>query len=156
MSCQKSIFARDFCQKTDWQTAQQYYNSNTTPISIVEIYKALYDFDESLYYEYLNKFKIQVNKKMNNFSKGMKRQVFISKSQNKFCQKSFKTEYFNTLISYLNHFGRHNEIENELKVHRNTIRNRLNFIENLCEISLDDAYTFACLYMSYVIYNNCA
>lgn len=57
---------------------EPYYNSNTTPISIVEIYKALYDFDESLYYEYLNKFKIQVNKKMNNFSKGMKRQVFIS------------------------------------------------------------------------------
>lgn len=70
--------------------------------------------------------------------------------------KRNKTEYFNTLLSYLHHFGRHNEIEAELKVHRNTIRNRLNFIENLCEISLDDAYTFTSLYMSYIIYSNCA
>lgn len=70
--------------------------------------------------------------------------------------KNNKTEYLNTLISYLTHFGRQHEMELELKVHRNTIRNRLNFIENVCAISLDDAYTFTSLYMSYIIYHDCA
>ena len=55
-----------------------YYNNNTTPNSLKDIYKVFYNLDEEKYYQYINLFKIPLNKSMNKFSKGMKRQVFIS------------------------------------------------------------------------------
>lgn len=55
-----------------------YYDRSTTPTSLIDLYKALYLIDEKIYFEELNKFKIPLNKSMINFSKGMKRQVFIS------------------------------------------------------------------------------
>lgn len=55
-----------------------YYGINTTAKSLIDIYKVFYDFDEEKYIHYINYFKLPLNKKMNNFSKGMKRQVFIS------------------------------------------------------------------------------
>ena len=57
---------------------EPFYSVNTTPKSLIEIYKSFYDLDENKYFEYLDYFKLPIKKKMNNFSKGMKRQVFIS------------------------------------------------------------------------------
>ena len=55
-----------------------YYENNTTPKSIIDLYKTYYNFDEKEYLDYINYFKLPLNKTMKNFSKGMKRQVFIS------------------------------------------------------------------------------
>ena len=57
---------------------EPYYNVNTTPKSLIEIYKSFYNVDEEKYFEYIDYFKLPLKKKMNNFSKGMKRQVFVS------------------------------------------------------------------------------
>ncbi len=57
---------------------EPYYGTNTTPRSLINIYKAFYPVDDRKYFDYLDYFKLPVDKKMNNFSKGMKRQVFIS------------------------------------------------------------------------------
>lgn len=57
---------------------EPYYSSNTTPLNLIDLYKTYYDFDEKEYLNYLNNFQIPVKKSMKNFSKGMKRQVFIS------------------------------------------------------------------------------
>ena len=57
---------------------EPYYDINTTAESLAELYKALYDFDSKVYYEFLEKFKLPIKKKINNFSKGMKRQIFIA------------------------------------------------------------------------------
>ena len=57
---------------------EPYYSMNTTPKSLKDIYKTLYKFDEEKYLYYINLFKLPLNKPMNKFSKGMKRQVFIS------------------------------------------------------------------------------
>lgn len=62
-----------------------------------------------------------------------------------------KTDYYKTLISYLKNFGRQNGIEQELKVHRNTVHNRLTMIEKIVGCSLDDAYTFCHLYLSFIM-----
>ena len=72
-----------------------------------------------------------------------------------FDQKN-KTEYYPTLRSYLSHFGKHNEIEEDLKIHRNTVRNRLSNIEKMTSISLEDPYTFTHLYISYILLSHCA
>lgn len=55
-----------------------YYGTNTTPLSIISLYSTYYVFDKEEYLKYLNGFQIPLNKSMKNFSKGMKRQVFIS------------------------------------------------------------------------------
>ena len=55
-----------------------FYSLNTTPLSLIRFYKDFYELDEKLYFKYLDEFKIPFRKSMNNFSKGMKRQVFIS------------------------------------------------------------------------------
>lgn len=55
-----------------------FYSINTTPLSLITFYKTFYTLDQELYLKYLNEFKIPLKKSMNNFSKGMKRQVFIS------------------------------------------------------------------------------
>ncbi len=57
---------------------EPYYDYNTTPKSIVKIYEALYNLDLDVYYKNIDHFKIPLNKKIIKFSKGMKRQVFIS------------------------------------------------------------------------------
>lgn len=55
-----------------------YYDLNSTPASILKLYKAMYKVDEAKYNEYLDHFKINPKMKMSKFSKGMKRQTFIS------------------------------------------------------------------------------
>ena len=55
-----------------------YYHYNATLAQMVEFYKVFYpQFDDEIYRKYLNIFKLNENKVMNNFSKGMKRQAFI-------------------------------------------------------------------------------
>lgn len=55
-----------------------FYSRNTTPENLIHLYKAFYTLDEKKYFEYLNTFQIPVKKSMYNFSKGMKRQVFVA------------------------------------------------------------------------------
>ena len=57
---------------------EPFYQYNETPISLLELYKAFYNVNESVYNSYLSYFKIPLRKSLHNFSKGMKRQVFIS------------------------------------------------------------------------------
>ena len=57
---------------------EPFYSVNSTPTNIINLYKAFYDFDTNEYISYLNHFNLPLTKKMNNFSKGMKRQVFVS------------------------------------------------------------------------------
>lgn len=57
---------------------EPYYSANTTPQSLKDIYKVFYNIDINQYEKYINMFQLPYNKPMNKFSKGMKRQVFIS------------------------------------------------------------------------------
>lgn len=57
---------------------EPFYSLNTTALSIMDLYKAFYTFSKDEYLDYLNHFNIPLNKTLKNFSKGMKRQVFIS------------------------------------------------------------------------------
>ena len=57
---------------------EPYYGINTTPYNLKDLYKEFYDFNVNEYLKLLDMFKIPVKKSMNNFSKGMKRQVFVS------------------------------------------------------------------------------
>lgn len=55
-----------------------YYLYNATIKDMKEFYQIFYpQFDEKVYKKYLTLFKLDENKVMNNFSKGMKRQAFI-------------------------------------------------------------------------------
>lgn len=55
-----------------------YYHYNATLAQMVEFYEVFYpQFDDEVYKKYLKIFKLDENKVMNNFSKGMKRQAFI-------------------------------------------------------------------------------
>lgn len=55
-----------------------YYNANINGKGLASLYKTFYDFDEETYAEYLDKFKLNPKAPIRNFSKGMKRQVFVS------------------------------------------------------------------------------
>ncbi len=57
---------------------EPYYEANTTPLSIISLYQTYYNFNKEEYLSYINKFNLPLKKSMKNFSKGMKRQVFIS------------------------------------------------------------------------------
>ena len=57
---------------------EPYYDLNTTPESIIKLYQSMYNLDIDTYYKHINYFKIPLKKKINKFSKGMKRQTFIA------------------------------------------------------------------------------
>lgn len=57
---------------------EPFYSSDSTPLNIIDFYNTFYGMDRDLYIKYLNEFKLPLNKNLKNFSKGMKRQVFIS------------------------------------------------------------------------------
>lgn len=57
---------------------EPYYERNTTPASLYELYSTFYKINKAEYWEYLNKFNLPYNSPIHNFSKGMKRQVFVS------------------------------------------------------------------------------
>ncbi len=56
-----------------------YYTTHSTPENLLSFYKALYPcISEEDYFAYLKEYQIDKKGNMRNFSKGMKRQVFIS------------------------------------------------------------------------------
>ena len=55
-----------------------YYGMNATPLSLIDFYKVFYDFDQTLFLEYLEHYDIPMKKPIIGYSKGMKRQVFIA------------------------------------------------------------------------------
>lgn len=57
---------------------EPFYNSNTTPTTLSSIYEVFYEFNKEEYLNYLKESDMPLNKTLNTFSKGMKRQVFIA------------------------------------------------------------------------------
>ena len=55
-----------------------YYTINTSGKNLAELYKTYYDFDSSLFHRWCENFSLNVNTPIHNFSKGMKRQMFVS------------------------------------------------------------------------------
>lgn len=55
-----------------------YYTPNLSGEGLAQMYRTFYDFDEDVYAEYLDRFKLSPKNPIRNFSKGMKRQVFVS------------------------------------------------------------------------------
>lgn len=55
-----------------------YYTINLTGKQQAAFYKNFYDFDNGVFRYYTEKFSLNANKPIRNFSKGMKRQIFIS------------------------------------------------------------------------------
>ena len=55
-----------------------YYDSNLTGEKLKTLYSTFYEFDDGVYLSYTGKFALNLKKPIRNFSKGMKRQLFIS------------------------------------------------------------------------------
>ena len=55
-----------------------YYTANLTGKAQADFYKNFYDFDENVFKRYTELFDLKTNKPIRNFSKGMKRQLFIA------------------------------------------------------------------------------
>ena len=55
-----------------------FYATGVTARTLADMYRATYDFDEAIFKEYLEKFKLSEKSPIRNFSKGMKRQVFVA------------------------------------------------------------------------------
>jgi len=57
---------------------EQYFFPNSTPQDMMEYYAMIYpDFDKKKFTEYMAKFGLEMKRKINTFSKGMKRQVSV-------------------------------------------------------------------------------
>ncbi|MBQ8291746.1 MAG: ABC transporter ATP-binding protein [Clostridia bacterium] len=55
-----------------------FYTANVTAAGLAEMYASVYDMDKRVFLTYLEKFKLNEKTPIRNFSKGMKRQVFVS------------------------------------------------------------------------------
>lgn len=55
-----------------------YYDTGVTGEKLKRLYSTFYDFDDGLFISYIQKFALDLKKPIRNFSKGMKRQLFIS------------------------------------------------------------------------------
>ncbi len=55
-----------------------YYTANVCANELADLYRATHDFSEDIFREYLERFNLDAKKPIRNFSKGMKRQVFVS------------------------------------------------------------------------------
>ena len=55
-----------------------YYSTRTTPSDLMKLLETFYKIDELVYFKMLDQFQIPVHKRMDKFSKGMKRQVFVA------------------------------------------------------------------------------
>jgi len=65
-------------QKFFYISDDQYYFPNAKPLDLVSFYKNYYpSFDEERFVTYLNSFGLDYNRKINTFSKGMKKQISI-------------------------------------------------------------------------------
>lgn len=56
---------------------EPFYDHNTTPLSLIDFYDTFYGVDKDIYINNLIKYQLPLSKGLKNFSKGMKRQVFI-------------------------------------------------------------------------------
>lgn len=74
---------------------EQYFFSNSTPVDMMKYYKMLYEhYDDKRFYDYLQRFELQKDRKINTFSKGMKKQLSIiygicSGTKYLFCDETF-------------------------------------------------------------------
>ena len=57
---------------------EPYYTYRISGEDLKDLYSSYYNFDSDLFYKHLDAFKIDSKKSIHNFSKGMKRQLFIS------------------------------------------------------------------------------
>lgn len=57
---------------------EPFYTSNVTAEGLADMYRAVYDLDMQVFQERLAQFALPANKPIRNFSKGMKRQVFVA------------------------------------------------------------------------------
>ena len=55
-----------------------YFPPNSTANSILSFYKSFYQIDNLKFYDIINKFNLDISRTINNYSKGMKRQLFIA------------------------------------------------------------------------------
>lgn len=55
-----------------------YYDSNVTGAKLKELYQTFYTFDSEIFSSFIKTFALDINKPIRNFSKGMKRQIFIA------------------------------------------------------------------------------
>lgn len=55
-----------------------FYTHNVSANGLAALYRSVYTFDEGVYREYLEKFALNPKAPIRNFSKGMKRQVFVA------------------------------------------------------------------------------
>lgn len=55
-----------------------FYTSNVTAEGLADMYRAVYDLDMQVFKDRLAQFALPANKPIRNFSKGMKRQVFVA------------------------------------------------------------------------------
>lgn len=55
-----------------------YFSTNTKGKDLFDLYNTFYNADEELFNKYMSLFKLNPNSSINNYSKGMRRQVFIS------------------------------------------------------------------------------
>lgn len=56
---------------------EPYYSFNMTGKDLCDMYKAAYDFEKSNFMELLSEFKLNLNEPIRNYSKGMRRRLFI-------------------------------------------------------------------------------
>lgn len=57
---------------------EPYYSANSTAKNIVDFYSTFYDLNKLKFYDIISKFKLDINHTIKNYSKGMKRQLFIA------------------------------------------------------------------------------
>lgn len=55
-----------------------YYDIGVTGLKLKELYQTFYKFDEDVFTSYIRTFDLDVRKPIRNFSKGMKRQLFVA------------------------------------------------------------------------------
>lgn len=65
-------------QKIFFLPDDPYYDANVTGAKLRELYRTFYPFDDGIFQSYATKFSLDLNKPIRNFSKGMKRQLFIA------------------------------------------------------------------------------
>lgn len=57
---------------------EPYFDTNITGVKLAALYKTFYQFDDQIFQSYTKRFSLDLDKPIRNFSKGMKRQVFIA------------------------------------------------------------------------------
>ena len=55
-----------------------YYTANVCANELADLYRATHNFNEEIFRDYLDQFQLDAKKPIRNFSKGMKRQVFVA------------------------------------------------------------------------------